>query len=165
MGRNTKKYSSTQERRLAASIGGTTQPASGALNIASLKADVKATDSRDWKILIDGKTTMCDTHQEGVRSKSIKKDWMNVVEQQAREGGYDFGVLAFSFDNRKDYYVVKDIDFNNMYQAVRDYEKLTQSLQTEINRLNEKLAALQNTNTKPKYFNIDLTEGTDNAEE
>lgn len=140
---STKKYSSIQEKRLAKSLGGKLQLASGALPIASQKGDVRVSGSENWKILIDGKTTMAKTHQAGVRSKEIKKDWMNKIEQEAREGGYDIGVLAFSFDNKEDFYILKDIDFKNLYQAVTDYEEL-------VNKLNEKIKLLEdNLNSKP----------------
>lgn len=139
MSKGTKRYSSTQERRIAASTGGQVQPASGALNVGSLKSDVKTTQSREWKLLISGKTTMCDSHQAGVRNKTIKKDWLDIVEQEAREGGYDLSVLAFSFDNRNDYYVMKDLDFNIMYQALLDYEQITAQMREQIAALKKQI--------------------------
>jgi len=136
---STKKYSSTQERRIAASLGGKCQPASGALNVASLKSDVKTVQSREWKLLVSAKTTMCDFHQDGVRNKTIKKDWLDIVEQEAREGGYDLSVLAFSFDNRNDYYIIKDLDFQIMYQALLDYELLTAQMREQLAALKKQV--------------------------
>lgn len=158
-GNHTKRYSNIQEKRIAKTVGGETQLASGALPISSKKGDVRSYTSSNWKLLVDGKTTMVKTHQEGVRSKIIHKDDLLKVEQQAREGGYDISALAFSFDNKTDYYVLKDIDFKNLYDAVKDYESIVSKLNDQINCLQEKLAAQQKQEqSKPKYAEIVLEE-------
>lgn len=146
---STKKYSNIQEKRIAKMVKGETQLASGALPFASKKGDVKTTKSSNWKLLIDGKTTMSKTYQEGVRSKIIHKDDLLKVEQQSREGGYDISALAFSFDNKTDYYILKDIDFRNMYDALKDYEAIVEQLAAV-----EKTAAPQE--REPKYKEIVL---------
>ena len=156
-GENTKRYSSFQEKRIAKTIGGDTQLASGALPIASKKGDARANRSSNWKLLVDGKTTMAKTHQVGVRSKTVHKDDLNKVEQQAREGGYDISALAISFDNRTDYYVIKDLDFKNLYDAVKDYELLVETLTAKVKELEEKLIAPQS-QAKPKYAELVLEE-------
>jgi hypothetical protein len=157
-GNHTKRYSNMQEKRIAKMMGGETQPASGALPIASKKGDVRSNKSENWKLLIDGKTTMAKTYQEGVRSKVLHKDELLKVEQQAREGGYDIGVLAISFDNKTDYYVVKDIDFRNMYDALRDYEIMVDKLETQLSELRAKIAALQKAEpiSRPRFAEIVL---------
>jgi len=129
---STKKFSNMQEKRIAKKLGGTTQPASGALPIASLKSDVKVTNSKDWKVLVSAKTSMVKNYQVGKRSFTLKKEWLEEVKHQAFEGGYDFGVVSISFDNRKDFYIVEDVDFENMLKALKEYEE-------EINRLKEEL--------------------------
>lgn len=121
-----------QEKRIAKKLGGKTQPASGALPIASLKSDVKVTNSEDWKVLISAKTSMVKNHQVGKRSFTLKKEWLEEVKHQAFEGGYDFGVVSISFDNRQDFYILEDVDFENMLKALHEYE-------AEINRLKEEL--------------------------
>lgn len=121
-----------QEKRIAKKLGGKTQPASGALPIASLKSDVKVTNSEDWKVLISAKTSMVKNHQAGKRSFTLKKEWLEEVKHQAFEGGYDFGVVSISFDNRQDFYILEDVDFENMLKALHEYE-------AEINRLKEEL--------------------------
>ena len=121
-----------QEKRIAKKLGGKTQPASGALPIASLKSDVKVTNSEDWKVLISAKTSMVKNHQVGKRSFTLKKEWLEEVKHQAFEGGYDFGVVSISFDNRQDFYILEDVDFENMLKALKEYE-------AEINRLKEEL--------------------------
>ena len=99
---------------------------------------------------------MAKTYQEGVRSKVLHKDELLKVEQQAREGGYDIGVLAISFDNKTDYYVVKDIDFRNMYDALRDYEIMVDKLETQLSELRAKIAALQEAEpiSRPRFAEI-----------
>jgi len=129
---STKKFSNMQEKRIAKKLGGKTQPASGALPIASLKSDVKVTNSEDWKVLISAKTSMVKNHQAGKRSFTLKKEWLEEVKHQAFEGGYDFGVVSISFDNRQDFYILEDVDFENMLKALHEYE-------AEINRLKEEL--------------------------
>ena len=129
---STKKFSNMQEKRIAKNLGGKTQPASGALPIASLKSDVKVTNSEDWKVLISAKTSMVKNHQAGKRSFTLKKEWLEEVKHQAFEGGYDFGVVSISFDNRQDFYILEDVDFENMLKALHEYE-------AEINRLKEEL--------------------------
>jgi len=158
-GNTTKRYSNFQEKRIAKNLGGEKQLASGALPIPSKKGDVKLNKSSNWKLLVDGKTTMAKTHQEGVRSKTLYKDELLKIEQQAREGGYDIGVLAVSFDNKTDYYITKDVDFRNMYDALRDYEGMVEKLTAQVKELEEKLFAPQvQTDTKLRYTEIQLEE-------
>jgi|SRR5690606_10823647 len=133
---STKKFSNMQEKRIAKKLGGKTQPASGALPIASLKSDVKVTNSEDWKVLVSAKTSMVKNYQAGKRSFTLKKEWLEEVKHQAFEGGYDFGVVSISFDNRQDFYIVEDVDFENMLKALKEYE-------AEINRLKEELERIQ----------------------
>ena len=121
-----------QEKRIAKKLGGKTQPASGALPIASLKSDVKVNNSEDWKVLISAKTSMVKNHQVGKRSFTLKKEWLEEVKHQAFEGGYDFGVVSISFDNRKDFYIVEDVDFENMLKALKEYEEEINSLKEEL---------------------------------
>lgn len=132
---STKKFSNMQEKRIAKKLGGKTQPASGALPIASLKSDVKVTDSKDWKVLVSAKTSMVKNYQAGKRSFTLKKEWLEEVKHQAFEGGYDFGVVSISFDNRKDFYIVEDVDFENMLKALKEYEAEINSLKEELERI------------------------------
>lgn len=132
---STKKFSNMQEKRIAKKLGGKTQPASGALPIASLKSDVKVTNSEDWKVLISAKTSMVKNHQAGKRSFTLKKEWLEEVKHQAFEGGYDFGVVSISFDNRQDFYILEDVDFENMLKALKEYEAEINSLKEELERI------------------------------
>jgi hypothetical protein len=121
---STKDFSNLQEKRIAKTLGGRTQPASGALPLASKKSDVQVSSSENWKLLVSAKTSMVKTHQAGKRSFTLKKEWLEEVKHQASEGGYDIGVVSVSFDNRKDYYITEDIDFRNIVDALHDYEKI-----------------------------------------
>lgn len=132
---STKKFSNMQEKRIAKKLGGKIQPASGALPIASLKSDVKVTNSENWKVLVSAKTSMVKNYQAGKRSFTLKKEWLEEVKHQAFEGGYDFGVVSISFDNRKDFYIVEDVDFENMLKALKEYEEEINSLKEELDRL------------------------------
>lgn len=136
---STRDFSDIQEKRIANSLGGKVQPNSGSLPIASKKGDVRKTESENWKLLIDGKTKMVKNHQSGVRSITVKKDWFDEIKKNAFQGGYNFGILAVSFDNRKDYYMLEDVDFKNMYQALLDYEQQVEDLQSQIKELNSLL--------------------------
>lgn len=136
---STKKFSNMQEKRIAKKLGGKTQPASGALPIASLKSDVKVTNSENWKVLVSAKTSMVKNYQAGKRSFTLKKEWLEEVKHQAFEGGYDFGVVSISFDNRQDFYIVEDVDFENMLKALKEYEAELKEYEAEINRLKEEL--------------------------
>lgn len=132
---STKKFSNMQEKRIAKKLGGKTQPASGALPIASLKSDVKVTNSEDWKVLVSAKTSMVKNYQAGKRSFTLKKEWLEEVKHQAFEGGYDFGVVSISFDNRQDFYILEDVDFENMLKALKEYEAEINSLKEELERI------------------------------
>ena len=73
---STKKFSNMQEKRIAKKLGGKTQPASGALPIASLKSDVKVTNSEDWKVLISAKT-----YGKTIAKKVLHlKEWLEEVK-------------------------------------------------------------------------------------
>lgn len=143
MSDHNKKYSKIQEKRIAKHVRGKTQIASGALPIGSLKGDVKSVGATNWKILIDGKTSKIKHHEEGIRSKEVKKDWLNKIKQEAREGGYDLGILVISFDNKEDFYILDGKDFTNMYNALCDYEILNEGLKHENRQLREQI------NSKP----------------
>jgi hypothetical protein len=136
---STRDYSDIQEKRIAEAIGGVVQPNSGALPIASRKGDVRAKESTNWKVLFDGKTKTIKTYQSGARSITVKKEWFDEVKKNAVQGGYDIGIIVVSFDNRKDYYMLEDVDFKNMYQALTEYEQQVEDLQSRIKELESQL--------------------------
>ena len=126
---NTKKFSNKQERRVAKGLGARVQLGSGCIQSASLKADVSLKD--ELKILFECKTKAQKGVMQEFRSMSIKKDWLLTVKQQALDGGYDMGVLVFSFGDGKDYYTLSELDFQNLVQEVKDLRKLVADLQKE----------------------------------
>lgn len=154
---STKDFSNVQEKRIAKTLGGKTQPASGALSIASKKSDVQVSNSENWKLLVSAKTSMVKSHQAGKRSFTLKKEWLEEIKHQALEGGYDIGVVSISFDNRQDYYIVEDTDFSNIIDALHDYEQIIDNnnnlksfltfwikeLQDQINSKNPDLISIQ----------------------
>ena len=120
---NMRKFSNVQEKRVAKKLDGRTQPGSGSINITSAKGDVAVTKSENWKVLVECKTKAVNKMSPGVRSFSIKKDWLLEVAKQCREQGKDIPVLAFSFNNKEDYYVLRAQDFENLLQAAIESEE------------------------------------------
>lgn len=136
MTRNTKDYSKQQEKRIAKDLNGRLQPGSGAINITGLKGDVAVTDSNEWDVLIEAKTTMTDSGQAGKRTMVFHKEWIKEVQNHAFEQGKAMGIVVTSFDNVEDFYTLGKVDFINMRTALIDNEKLCKQKEQEIKGLN-----------------------------
>lgn len=139
-----RKFSDMQEKRIAKDIRGYQQINSGATG--NMKGDAYNLGD-EWDVLIDGKTTAAKTYQAGVRSKTLKKEWFAKVRDEAFSMGKRFGIISFSFDNKKDYYAMEDTDFKNMYQGLLDYEQENYKLNLRVKHLEEQLNK-QNTLSK-----------------
>lgn len=96
---STRYYSSNQEKSVAKLLGGHKTPNSGA-GIWS-KGDVKLESA---SVLLECKT--CVKEKE---SFSIKKDWLEKNEQEARMTHYRNSILAFNFGpNQKNYFIINE---------------------------------------------------------
>lgn len=91
---NTRKYSKTQEKRVAKGLGGKVNANSGATGF--YKGDVR-TD----KFLIECKTTTKE-----VKSVSIKKDWLNKLKEEKFAMGKEQMALGFDFGDGEDYFII-----------------------------------------------------------
>ncbi len=101
---NTRKYSSKQEKLVAKNLGGRVQPNSGATPF--MKGDV--TVGQDW--LLECKTSTTDK-----ASFSIKKEWLDKLEEERFAMRKTNMALVFNFGpNQENYYVVTEKTFKQM---------------------------------------------------
>lgn len=94
---NTRKYSSKQEKYVAKTLGGRVQPNSGATPF--LKGDVVA---NDWLV-------ECKTQLTNKSSITIKKDWLEKLEEERFAMRKPNMALAFNFGpDEQIYYVISE---------------------------------------------------------
>ena len=94
---NTRKYSKKQEKYVAKTLGGKVQPNSGATPF--LKGDVVADN---WLV-------ECKTQLTSKKSMSIKKEWLDKLEEERFAMRKQFMTLAFNFGPDEEiYYVVPE---------------------------------------------------------
>lgn len=106
---NTRKFSSKQEKMVAKSLKGKVQPNSGATPF--LKGDVVADD---W--LIECKTQMSDK-----QSISIKKEWLDKLEEERFAMRKPNMALAFNFGpGQPNYYVVTENVFKRLKGEIHE---------------------------------------------
>lgn len=98
-------YSKRQENKVAAALGAKRQPNSGASLFA--KGDVVGDD-----VLIE-----CKTLTKPQKSHTIQKEWLEKNQEEAFSRGRDLSVVAFDFGDGKNYYIVREDDFVEMYNA------------------------------------------------
>lgn len=91
---NTRKYSKKQEDRVAKVLGGKVNANSGATSF--FKGDIR-TDH----LLVE-----CKTSTKEVRSVSIKKEWLEKLNEERFAMGKQHSVLAFDFGDGKDYFII-----------------------------------------------------------
>lgn len=91
---NTRKYSKNQEDRVAKVVGGKVNANSGATSF--FKGDVR-TDH----LLVE-----CKTSTKEVKSVSIKKEWLEKLNEERFAMGKQHSVLAFDFGDGKDYFII-----------------------------------------------------------
>lgn len=91
---NTRKYSKKQEDRVAKVVGGKVNANSGATSF--FKGDVR-TDH----LLVE-----CKTSTKEVKSVSIKKEWLEKLNEERFAMGKQYSVLAFDFGDGKDYFII-----------------------------------------------------------
>lgn len=91
---NTRKYSKKQEDRVAKVVGGKVNANSGATSF--FKGDVR-TDH----LLVE-----CKTSTKEVKSVSIKKEWLEKLNEERFAMGKQHSILAFDFGDGKDYFII-----------------------------------------------------------
>ena len=92
----TRYYSDKQEKRTAKKLGAKVQTSSGSSDF--LKGDVVSDTC-----LIECKT--CVTEK---KSFSIKKEWLDKVDEQCYAMGKRYPILAFDFGDSENYYVLPE---------------------------------------------------------
>ena len=92
----TRYYSDRQEKRTAKKLGAKVQTSSGSGDF--LKGDVVSDTC-----LIECKT--CVTEK---KSFSIKKEWLDKVDEQCYAMGKRYPILAFDFGDGENYYVLPE---------------------------------------------------------
>lgn len=104
--KSTRFYSSKQESTVAKLLGGRVVPNSGAAKFCG--GDVKAPD-----FLIEAKTTTTPRN-----SFSIKKDWIEKVEQERKGLQIPHSALVFQFEpDGENFFVVNEKLFRDMYKC------------------------------------------------
>ena len=102
---STRFYSNIQEKNVAKLLGGKTTPNSGATPYK--KGDVS---SNDW--LIECKTCMSNK-----QSFSIKKKWLQELQQDAIGQGKMNYALAFNYGpNQDNYYIINERKFKEILE-------------------------------------------------
>lgn len=109
---NTRKLSSTQEKRLAKNIGGRQVIGSGSTPF--LKGDVITSD-----LFIEAKTKAVES-----KSISVKKAWLEKAQEQAYSMRKKDYALAISFGDGKDYYVIEDSLMEDLYKSTPHRRRL-----------------------------------------
>lgn len=106
---NTRKYSSKQEKYVAKSLGGKVQPNSGATPF--LKGDVVA---NDWLV-------ECKTQTTSKKSITIKKEWLEKLEEERFAMRKPNMTLAFNFGPDEEiYYVVTEKTMKTLMKGERE---------------------------------------------
>lgn len=107
---STRYFSNNQEKKVAKAIGGRKTANSGATPF--YKGDVTTDD-----FLIECKTKMSNSN-----SISIKKEWMDKLEEEAFAMGKNYFALCFDFGPRDNmrYYIVTEREFQLLQEAIKD---------------------------------------------
>ena len=93
---STRYYSDQQEKRTAKNLNAKVQTSSGSSSF--LKGDVVSDTC-----LIECKTSMSEK-----KSFSIKKEWLDKIEEQCFEMRKRYPILAFDFGDGENYYVLNE---------------------------------------------------------
>jgi hypothetical protein len=107
---DTRRYSSKQEKYVAKKFNGKVQPNSGATPF--LKGDVVI--GSDWLV-------ECKTHTTSKKSITIKKDWLDKLEEERFAMRKTNSVLAFNFGpDEQMYYVVTEKVFKEIVRRTQN---------------------------------------------
>jgi hypothetical protein len=100
---NTRKYSSRQEKYVAKKLGGRVQPNSGATPF--LKGD----------IVMDNWLLECKTQMTDKKSITIKKEWLDKLEEERFAMRKQNMALVFNFGpGQENYYVINEKTFKQL---------------------------------------------------
>lgn len=100
---NTRQFSSKQEKYVAKKLGGRVQPNSGATPF--MKGD----------IVMDNWLLECKTQMSDKKSISIKKEWLDKLEEERFAMRKDNMALVFNFGpEQQNYYVVTEKTFRQL---------------------------------------------------
>ena len=102
----TRYYSKKQEKQVAKELGGKTTPNSGATPF--IKGDITLD-----KYLIE-----CKTKTDDSESISIKKEWLDKLNQESLFMGKEYFALVFNFGPSSDNYVI--IDENTFKEIIEN---------------------------------------------
>lgn len=102
---STRAKSSKQEKRIAKALGGRQVIGSGSTPF--LKGDVVA-----GKLFIEAKTKM-----DFSKSISVKREWLEKAKAQALSTRKEDYAVAISFGDPKEYYIIEDELFTDLYKA------------------------------------------------
>ena len=108
---DTRKYSRAQEDRVAKAIGGKVNANSGATGF--YKGDV-----RTKYFLVE-----CKTSIKPVKSISIKKDWIDKLQEEKFSMGKNRIAIGFDFGDGEDYFIIDKRSFqeyNRMLEGNED---------------------------------------------
>lgn len=100
---NTRKFSSKQEKYVAKKLGGKVQPNSGATPF--MKGD----------IVMDNWLLECKTQMTDKKSMTIKKEWLDKLEEERFAMRKDNMALVFNFGpGQENYYVLTEKTFKQL---------------------------------------------------
>lgn len=109
---STRDFSDAQEKYLAKILDGRVTPNSGGTKFSG--GDVVVDP-----VLIEAKTTTTPK-----KSFSIKKEWIDKINEQAFEQGQSEGILAFQFEpSGENYFVLDENQFIDYLEYVRELGK------------------------------------------
>jgi hypothetical protein len=110
---NTRKYSKTQESRVAKNIKGKRQPNSGATRYS--KGDV----------ITDDFCVECKTATTQKASFSIKKEWVDKLKEEAFAMNKPYWSICFNFgglENKENLYIISEQLFKQLQNYIKENE-------------------------------------------
>lgn len=123
MEKSTRAKSSQQEKRIAKALGGRQVVGSGSTPF--LKGDVIA-----GKLLIEAKTKM-----EPSKSIVVKREWLEKAKAQALSTRKEDYTVAISFGEPKEYYIIEDTFFEELFKAREALRKVVELGNVELNKI------------------------------
>lgn len=108
--KSTRYVSDKHEKRTAKKLSATTQTSSGSSDF--LKGDVVSN-----KCLIECKTAMTEK-----KSFSIKKEWLDKIDEQCFSMGKKYPILAFDFGTGDNYYILNELVMKKFVEFLDNQE-------------------------------------------